>query len=207
MICPNCQKEIIDDAMFCAYCGNKIAETNKNVEPVESNESVEIVSEKKPEPTKICKVCGKEIPESAICCPICGKFAGGIKKETPTPIRYVAKPEPLAKDKKHCKVCKQIIPKSSIYCPICGKMSDIDNWNFSTKEQPNGIAIAGFVISFFVPILGLIFGIIGLKRTKKGAGRLGLARAAIIISAISMALTLLSYVIVLSQLGSLLTYY
>lgn len=55
-------------------------------------------------------------------------------------------------------------------------------------HRGNGMAVAGFVLSFFGGLLGLIFSIIGLKRSKEpGRGRKGLAIAGIVISIVSMA--------------------
>ncbi|MBQ1874601.1 MAG: DUF4190 domain-containing protein, partial [Paludibacteraceae bacterium] len=67
----------------------------------------------------------------------------------------------------------------------------------------NGMAIAGFVCSFFIAILGLIFSIIGLNRSKQmgGKGR-GLAIAGIIISSVSMFIGLI-YILTLNSM----TYY
>lgn len=60
--------------------------------------------------------------------------------------------------------------------------------NAQYREQPsesgsNGFAIAGFVCAFFFSLLGLIFSIIGLNKSKNlgGSGR-GLAIAGIVIS-------------------------
>jgi hypothetical protein len=51
----------------------------------------------------------------------------------------------------------------------------------------NGLAIAGFVLSFLCSILGLIFSIIGLNQAKaRGQGGQGLAIAGIIISSLSI---------------------
>lgn len=51
--------------------------------------------------------------------------------------------------------------------------------------QNNGMAIAGFVCSFFFPLLGLIFSIIGFNRSKLMYGKnRGLALAGIIISSV-----------------------
>lgn len=58
------------------------------------------------------------------------------------------------------------------------------------QSEKNGMAITGFVLSFIVPILGLIFGIIGLNRANalpNKNGR-GMAIAAIIIASVSMVL-------------------
>lgn len=56
----------------------------------------------------------------------------------------------------------------------------------------NGMAIAGFVCSFFFPLLGLIFSIIGLNRSKNmfGKGK-GLAIAGIVISVVMWILNIM----------------
>lgn len=55
--------------------------------------------------------------------------------------------------------------------------------------RSSGMAIAGFVLSFFCGLLGLIFSIIGYNECKKSNGMLtgeGLALAGIIISSVSI---------------------
>ena len=54
-------------------------------------------------------------------------------------------------------------------------------------KKTNGFAIAGFVLSFFVNILGLIFSIIGLNKVKETNSGKGLSIAGIIISSLSIA--------------------
>lgn len=46
MICKRCGKPLVEDAVFCQYCGEKVK--------------------------RACKTCGKEISEDAIFCPYCG---------------------------------------------------------------------------------------------------------------------------------------
>jgi hypothetical protein len=53
------------------------------------------------------------------------------------------------------------------------------------------MAIAGFVLSFFCSILGLIFSIIGLNQIKqRGQGGRGLAIAGIVISCVSIVIAI-----------------
>ena len=62
----------------------------------------------------------------------------------------------------------------------------------------NGMAIAGFVLSFFIPLLGLIFSIIGLNRANQRidqSGR-GLSIAGIILSSLFMLAALTRVVII-----------
>ena len=65
--------------------------------------------------------------------------------------------------------------------------------NKDFKQKPtNGMAIAGFVCSFFFQILGLIFSIIGLCQIKNsGENGRGLAIAGIIISSVVTFFTIL----------------
>ena len=41
-----------------------------------------------------------------------------------------------------------------------------NNYNMINNKQTNGMAIAGFVCSFLIPLVGLILSIIGLKKSK-----------------------------------------
>mgnify|MGYP000172882995 FL=1 len=55
------------------------------------------------------------------------------------------------------------------------------------NQKYNGLAIAGFICSFLVSLLGLILSIVGLNQIKKQGGKgKGLAIAGIIISAAGM---------------------
>lgn len=61
------------------------------------------------------------------------------------------------------------------------------NYGPPAATGTNGMAIAGFVLSFFCSLLGLIFSIIGLNQTKqRNQGGRGLAIAGIIISIVSI---------------------
>ena len=64
----------------------------------------------------------------------------------------------------------------------------------------NGYAIAGFICSFLIPILGLIFSIIGLKKANERIdlkGR-GLSIAGIIISSVLMLINLIILIIIIA---------
>lgn len=58
-------------------------------------------------------------------------------------------------------------------------------------KKSNGFAITGFVCSFLIPLLGLIFSIIGLNKAKETNSGKGLSIAGIIISAGWMVLSLI----------------
>ena len=78
-------------------------------------------------------------------------------------------------------------PQTAAYTPYSMPLTDAYQQNIiAAQYQPqrwNGMAIAGFVCSFFISIVGLILSIIGLKqikeRNEKGHG---LALAGVIIS-------------------------
>lgn len=66
-----------------------------------------------------------------------------------------------------------------------------DNGGYPAPQRYNGVAVAGFILSFFIALAGLICSIIGLKQTKeRGEKGRGLAIAGIIISALSIVLSL-----------------
>lgn len=89
-----------------------------------------------------------------------------------------------------CRHCGNEVSESDEFCTKCGKslknlgLYDIDKIE-KTEPPKNGMAVAGFVCSFFVPLLGFIFGGIGLKRAKEKNGKgKGFSIAAIIIATI-----------------------
>lgn len=92
----------------------------------------------------------------------------------------------------YCPKCGTEIKPGDRYCPNCGTPASFATSNDVHNNPPtesNGFAIAGFVCSFFIPILGIIFSAIGLNRAPKchGQGK-GLATAGLVISIISIVL-------------------
>ncbi len=80
-----------------------------------------------------------------------------------------------------CQKCGAECNDDAVICIKCGcKVGKDDE---EPKKEGNKMAIAGFVCSFFVPILGWIFGGIGLARSAKrnGAGK-GFSIAALAIA-------------------------
>ena len=66
--------------------------------------------------------------------------------------------------------------------------------NFSGRilRSKNDMAVVGFIMAFMMPILGLVFSVIGLKKAKSGAPNRGLALAGVIISSVYLALSVLA---------------
>ena len=93
---------------------------------------------------------------------------------------------------KFCSNCGNEVADQAVICPKCGvstgQNAAVSNNNNGTS---NGMAIAGFILSFFVPLLGLIFSIIGLKKVKETNKGKGLSTAGVIISSIALFITLI----------------
>ena len=100
-----------------------------------------------------------------------------------------------------CPKCGKEIMDEAVICPHCGCATN--SKADSVKEQEtNVLAIVGFILSFFVPLVGLILSIIGYKKAPEynNSGK-GLALAGIIISSIVIVATII-YIIVLAAAAS-----
>ncbi len=75
-------------------------------------------------------------------------------------------------------------------------------------ESSNGMAIAGFVCSFFFPLLGIIFSAIGLSRANKSVSKKGkgLAIAGLIISIVMVVIVWLIYAMVIGVIAGTTVY-
>ena len=87
---------------------------------------------------------------------------------------------------KYCKRCGRQILDDAVICPNCGCAQENQRHN-----ETNGMSIAGFICSFFFPLLGLIFGGVGLKKANETGQGKGLSVAAIIISLVCLVPTFL----------------
>lgn len=78
----------------------------------------------------------------------------------------------------YCNKCGTEFDDGAAYCPNCGAAT-----NGSVPKQTNGCAIAGFILAFFMPLIGFILSIVGIAKAKDcgGSGK-GLAIAGLVLS-------------------------
>lgn len=95
---------------------------------------------------------------------------------------------------KFCPNCGNELTDDAAMCVKCGKVlnssnvSSNNNSNNNVGKKSNVMAILGFIFSFLFALLGLIFSIMGLKKSEEtGTGR-GLSIAGIIIASLNMLL-------------------
>lgn len=111
-----------------------------------------------------------------------------------------------------CNNCGKEINDAAYVCPYCGVRTPVAMQAEQQQQQTpvdqdtNGFAIAGLVLAFFFPLLGLIFSCIGYNRSKQqnGVGR-GLSIAGIVVSVIEMAIALIVVIFYFSLLGAALS--
>ena len=103
----------------------------------------------------------------------------------------------------YCNNCGAEIDDNAVVCPNCGVATG--KTTVAEPKKKNGLAIAGFVLAFFVPIVGLILSIIGKKKSAEldGAGA-KLATAGIVISAIEVALSVVYIILIIAFWGVIL---
>ena len=70
--------------------------------------------------------------------------------------------------------------------------------------RSNGFAVAGLILAFFSPLLGLIFSIIGLTKAREYNSGKGLAIAGIVISVLSFIISIALTIAMLPQLEQIL---
>ncbi len=106
-----------------------------------------------------------------------------------------------------CKNCGKEISDYAYVCPNCGvKTESALADNSSGTKKTNVLAIVGLILSFVIPIAGLICSIIARKQcAERGEGGAGLALAGLIISIVEMCIVLLYIIIVFAVAGSLVS--
>ncbi|MBO7536623.1 MAG: zinc-ribbon domain-containing protein, partial [Bacilli bacterium] len=86
----------------------------------------------------------------------------------------------------YCRKCGKYIPDDVNVCPYCG-VEVITTNNYPVYNKTNTMAIVGLITAFLSPLLGWIFGGIGLKRANNGYGGKAVAIVALIIATANFA--------------------
>lgn len=94
---------------------------------------------------------------------------------------------------KYCVHCGKQLPDDALYCTDCGARTDGSYNGYSNQNTCNtagdkysAMSIAGFVLSFIEPVIGLILSIIALKEAKTTGSKKSesFAKTGVIISAV-----------------------
>lgn len=92
----------------------------------------------------------------------------------------------------NCPTCGAVNLPNSVFCSQCATNLMVPPHllgGMHAVPRTSGMAIAGFVVSFFCGLLGLIFSCIGYSECRKSSGTVsgeGLAIAGIIISIVNL---------------------
>ena len=96
---------------------------------------------------------------------------------------------------KFCPNCGNELTDDAAMCVKCGKVlnssnvsSNVNNSNNNVTKKSNTMAILGFIFSFLFALLGLIFSIMGLKKSNETGTGKGLSIAGIVIASLNMLL-------------------
>ena len=101
---------------------------------------------------------------------------------------------------KYCRNCGSELKENANFCDICGASSQqIYQTHYNpnpsqyqyNERKTNVMAIIGLITAFIIPLLGWIFGGIGLSNVKKCNSGKGLAIAALIVATVNWLLGLL----------------
>lgn len=95
---------------------------------------------------------------------------------------------------KFCTNCGKEISDPSGVCPDCSQLEMA-----SEEQKSNVCAIIGFILSFILPLIGIVFSAIGISKASKmeGNGK-GLAIAGLIISIVHFLLRIALIIIVIA---------
>lgn len=117
-----------------------------------------------------CIKCGSPIDDNAKFCPNCGSPTSAVPSVPPAATYYPSQPQQASQPRQ------------------------------TAQNQTNGCVIAGFVLSFFMPLIGLILSIIGVGKAKECGNGKGLAIAGIVLSSIDIAVFILVVLLVVLPL-------
>ena len=123
-----------------------------------------------------CPKCGNEVHADANFCSKCGKDLSVDHFFSDAPAQQPPQPQQPQAPNYNYPSEQPPYPQYPAYPPYNPQPQ---------QPESNGIAVAGFICSFFVPLLGWIFGGIGLSRAKQRNGKgQGFSIAAIVIATV-----------------------
>ena len=91
---------------------------------------------------------------------------------------------------KYCANCGTEIKEGMTRCPNCSK-SFVEE-----KKETNAMAIAGLICAFLFPLLGLIFSIVGLKKSKELNNGKEMSVVGIVVSSLALVFALIVMIFV-----------
>ena len=109
-----------------------------------------------------CKHCGSSIDDKSVFCRFCGK---PLDTANMNKVVYDEAPKPAPQQPVYTPPVQNTYapPQQGYYAPPAPQ----------PKKTENSIAIVGFVLSFLIPIAGLICSIIGVQQHEKGRRQQG----------------------------------
>lgn len=164
-----------------------------------------------------CSKCGRQVDDQAKFCPGCGApmTAQSVNKagnETAEQDDFFAKPEQAGNHDEF--FTNYSAPAPGYTAPgaaPANQWSAPNTWapgnppQQAASEEKNSLALAGFICAFFIPLLGWIFGGIGLSRAKRyGGNGKGFAIAAIVVATVMAIVNLIVYMTILPEYIDLL---
>ena len=143
-----------------------------------------------------CYNCGKEVDDKAVVCPGCGAVLNEEALSAAKAAQARQQAENKAADKdEFFDAPPQQTPPPAYSQPAPQPAPQ------PVAQGSNTLAIVGFVLSFFVPIAGLICSILGIKRAPQYGGKgQGLAIAGLVISIVYWIIGIIISVTVLPEL-------
>lgn len=159
-----------------------------------------------------CINCGKEVDDNTTSCPYCGKIIdrGPIAEYDPYAEDIEATEETFVAVETAPAQAETIVSADNEQSIVADTVpvQPVTPEKTGSTDGTNGFAIAGFVCSFFVPILGIIFGAIGMAKSKKMSGKgLGFSIAALAISITFMVINMLTCGSVFAELLEEILYF
>jgi len=150
-----------------------------------------------------CPNCGYENPDGATFCNFCGK---AIASAPAAPAPQLSSYQPISPSSpverpRQCVSCGRSIPWTANVCPYCGHDYRVPTYNYPQQETlSSGMRALMYIISFLVPIAGIVLGIIYYVKPDPEMKRVG--KNCIIIAILVWVIIALIYIAVFALVVS-----